>query len=36
MAFLRFHHSSSLKKLVEGREDVERNFGFLKSLVCIA
>jgi hypothetical protein len=36
MAFLRFHHSSSLKKLVEGREYVEENFVFLRLLVCIA
>jgi hypothetical protein len=35
-AFVWFHHSSSLKKLVEVREGVEENFEFLRSWVSIA
>jgi hypothetical protein len=35
-AFVWFHHSSSLKKLVEVREGIEEYFEFLRSWVSIA
>ena len=35
-AFVWFHHSSLLKKLVEVREGVEENFEFLRSWVSIS